>query len=109
MKIVKVNKQEPYYSYCLEGKKKIEGRLNKGKFSTIEVGDILRANNSISFEVIGRKIYKSFREMIIEEGVENVTPDKGTVEDAVNVYYQFYTSEQEKEFGVVALKIKKIN
>ena len=64
---------------------------------------------NIEFEVIEKNIYKSFMEMIESEGVENVIPNKTSIEEATNVYYKFYTKEQEKEFGVVAIKIKRIS
>lgn len=90
-------------------KKIVEGRLNKGKFSDIEIGDVLELEpEKNKFEIIEKNIYKSFREMIEKEGVENVIPDKSDIDDAVNVYYKFYTKEQEREFGVVAIKIKKL-
>ena len=109
MKIIKVNKQEPYYSFCVQGKKVIEGRLNKDKFALAQIGDAIEANDSAIFEIIDKKIYTTFKDMIIAEGIESVVPDKKSIEEAVAVYYQFYTPEQEKEFGVVALKIKKLN
>jgi len=109
MKIIEVNKQDPYYSFCIQGKKTIEGRLNKGKFALIEVGDIIKTNNAALFEVTEKKLYQTFKDMILSEGIENVTPDKKSIDEAISVYRQFYTPEQEKEFGVVAIKIKKIN
>jgi ASC-1-like (ASCH) protein len=109
MKIIKTNKQEPYYSFCLQGKKTVEGRLNKGKFRTVEIGDILKISDSADFEVIDKKTYSNFKDMIINEGIENLVPDKKNIEEALGVYYEFYTSEQEKEFGVVAFRIKKID
>lgn len=107
IKKIKINVQEPYYSLILNGKKNVEGRLNKGKFAQIEVGDILIIGEEKNeFIVIDKKFYSSFQEMIESEKIENVIPDKKTISEAVNVYYQFYTPEQEKEFGVVAIKIK---
>ena len=101
--------QEPYHSLILQGKKIVEGRLNKGKFASIEAGDVLELEpENIKFSVVEKNIYKSFKEMIETEGVENVIPDKNNIDDAVNVYYKFYTKEQEQEFGVVAIKIKKL-
>ncbi|MEI7425818.1 MAG: ASCH domain-containing protein [Candidatus Moraniibacteriota bacterium] len=38
---ISINIQEPYHSLILQGKKTVEGRLNKDKFATIRVGDIL--------------------------------------------------------------------
>ena len=107
MKIFQANKQEPYLSLILNGIKTVEGRLNKGKFKEMQVGDLVETAGEI-FEILEKNIYRTFKEMILSEGIENVIPDKTTIDDAVNVYYRFYTKEQEKEFGVVAIKINKI-
>jgi ASC-1-like (ASCH) protein len=108
MNIVTINVQEPYHSYILNGKKTVEGRLNKGKFATINIGDIIEIEpEKIQFDVVEKNIYSNFKSMIEKEGVNTVIPDKQTLEEAVNVYYKFYTKEQEKEFGVVAIKIRK--
>jgi ASC-1-like (ASCH) protein len=104
---IEINIQEPYYGYSLSGEKSVEGRLNKGKFKEIQAGDFLLMNNEHKFKVIKKNIYKSFKEMIVAEGMDNVVPDKDNIYEASNVYYKFYTKEQESEFGVVAIKIKK--
>ncbi len=107
MQKISINVQEPYYSLIINGQKIVEGRLNKGKFASIQKGDILvLAPKNLEFEVVKKNIYKTFREMIEFEGVENVIPDKSNTEEAVNVYYKFYAKEQEKKFGVAAIKIK---
>lgn len=98
--------QESYKTLVLKGIKTVEGRLNKGKFAKIKVSDIIEIK-CVKFDVIGKSIYSSFREMIKEEGIENIVPDKNNINDAVNVYYKFYTKEQEKEFQVVAIKIRR--
>jgi ASC-1-like (ASCH) protein len=109
MQKISINVQEPYYSFIINGQKIVEGRLNKGKFASIQKGDILvLAPENIEFNVVEKNIYKSFIAMIESEGVENVIPDKTSIEEATNVYYKFYTKEQEKEFGVAAIKIKRI-
>ncbi len=104
-----INAQEPYKTFMLKGIKRIEGRLNKGKFALINVGDILILEpEKNKFKIQRKRIYSSFREMIKKEGIKNIIPDKNKINDAVNVYYEFYTKEQEKKFGVVAIQIKKI-
>ena len=109
MQKILINIQEPYYSLIVNGQKTIEGRLNKGKFASIQKDDILiLAPKNLEFKVITKNVYKSFQEMIKVEGVENVIPDKSDINEAVNVYYKFYTKEQEQKFGVVAIKIKQI-
>ncbi len=108
MNIFSINIQEPYRSFVLKGEKTVEGRLNRGKFTSIKAGDILEIEpEGVQFEVIGKNNYPNFREMIEKEGIKNVLPDKDNIEEAVDVYYRFFTKEQEGEFGVVAIKIKR--
>lgn len=107
MKIVNINVQEPYYSDIITGKKIVEGRLNRDKFFNLQIGDILKINNKFNFKVVAKNIYTDFRKMIEKEGVENVLPDKRTVDDALAIYYKFYSKEDEKKYGVVGIKIVK--
>jgi len=110
MQTIQINVQEPYLSFILNGQKTIEGRLNKGKFKDLQVGDILLIEQDEKRFIIERTtIYKSFREMLGKEGIENVVPDKNTLDEAESVYHNFYTKEQEEEFGVVAIGIKLLN
>ena len=44
--------------------------------------------------------------MIVTEGIENIIPDKKTIEEWVKVYYKFYSKEMEKEFWVVWIFLK---
>jgi ASC-1-like (ASCH) protein len=108
MDLYESNVQEPYYSYITNGQKTVEGRLNKGKFAQIQVGDHLLINSGSKFKVERKTNYDSFLEMVEAEGVKNVVPDKKEIEEAVNVYYNFFTKEQEREFGVVAMEISKV-
>ncbi len=109
MNQININVQEPYLSFILNGQKTVEGRLNKGKFATIQLGDILIINNLIDkFKIVGKNNYPTFKAMIEAEGLKNIIPDKETIDEAVDVYYNFYTNDQEKEFGVLAIQLKKI-
>lgn len=108
MNTIEFNVQEPYYTFIMNGVKTVEGRLDKGKFSTLKLGDRLNLNNQALFEVVAVIPYSSFRAMIEAEGIEHVIPDKKTLDEAVQVYYRFYTPEQEKEFGVLAVRIRKL-
>ena len=105
MQTILLNIQEPYLSFILNFSKTVEGRLNKGKFKDLKVGDILLIGDNNKFMVERISTYFSFREMIEKEGIKNVTPDKDNIDDSEAVYYKFYTKEQEKEFGILAIKI----
>lgn len=110
MKTISLNVQEPYLSLILNGIKTVEGRLNNGKFKDLSIGDVLLIGpDEIKFNIEKLSIYKSFRDMILNEGINNVIPNKTNIDDAESVYYNFYTKDQESEFGVVAIKIKKVN
>lgn len=109
MQTIHLKVEEPYLSFILNGQKTIEGRLNKGKFKDLKNGDILVIGpEEKKFVINNLTIYKSFREMLEKEGIKNVIPDKNTLNEAESVYYNFYTKEQEKEFGIIAIKIKYI-
>ncbi len=45
-----------------------------------------------------KSAFYTFRGLTVKMVSENIIPDKNNIDDAVNVYYQFYTKEQEKEF-----------
>ncbi len=109
MKKVKFNVQEPYLSFIKSGEKTVEGRLNKGKFQALKNGDILvLGDSSIELEVIDKRHYTSFAELITAEGIDRVVPDKTSVEAATEVYYQFFTPEKESQFGVLAIEMKRL-
>lgn len=109
MTIYKINIQEPYFSFIACGQKIIEGRLNKGIFKKLKAGDMLNINGIADFKIIRITKFKNFLEMLNGEGVKNVIPDKISALEAVNVYYKFYTKEDEKKFGVLAIKIKNLS
>ena len=104
--IYEINIQEPYFTQVKRGVKKVEGRLNKSKFLEMKIGDEILLNEEIKLKIVNKTIYKSFRDMIIFEGVKNVIPLAESIEEAENVYYKFYTKEDEYNFGVVAIEIK---
>ncbi len=99
--------QEPYRSLILSGQKTIEGRLKKGKFASLQVGDFLELEESGAiFEVKRLASYPSFYAMLRTEGLEKVLPNIADLEQGEAVYYQFFSPEQEKEFGVLAIEVK---
>lgn len=80
-------------------------RLNKWKFQQIQKWDILEMDWWEKFVVEYKDYYSSFREMLEQKGLERVLPDIKTIKDGVNVYYKFYTIEQEEKYWIVALSI----
>jgi ASC-1-like (ASCH) protein len=101
--------QEPYKDFALKGIKTIEARLNRDKFSEIDIGDNLRLKpEGFLFLVTDIRKYQSFKDMINAEGIERVIPDKKSAEEAISIYRKFYTEKEEKKFGILAIEIVKI-
>lgn len=107
---------EPWFSLILLGLKTVEGRRNKGKFKEMKVGDIIQWNNfnfkprSILTRITGKAEYPTFREYLEKEGLDKCLPgmEKFGIEDGLSIYYKYFTKEDEKEFGVVAIRIEPI-
>ena len=109
----KIHVSEPWFTFIKEGKKTVEGRLNKGQFAELHVNDIVIWFNKDSTEEIKTRIieinlYPSFRNMLEKERLENVLPSKTSLDDGEKVYYQYYSPEDEKKFGVLAIKLQLI-
>jgi ASC-1-like (ASCH) protein len=103
----------PWFGYIKAGRKTIEGRLNKGDFANFKKGDIVQwTNNELNQEfktkVVYKKVYKSFYEMISKEGLANVLPEIKTIDAGVDIYRQFYTADDERIYGVAAIKVELI-
>jgi ASC-1-like (ASCH) protein len=110
---------EPWFSLMQNNIKTVEGRPNKGIFSKLKVDDVVtfmkfdkktKEKKHFKVKVTQIKRYNTFKEMLEFEHIENVLPDPNikTIEDGVNVYRQWYSSEIEKQYGIIAIHIKKI-
>jgi len=99
------NVQEPYKTYLLNWQKTIEWRLNRWKYASLKVWDTLSFENGDSFEIKNLTYHKSFSEMIWIFWKENILPNAKSDEEAINVYYSFYTPEEEKKFWVIAIQV----
>lgn len=102
------NVQEPYKTYLLNWEKTIEWRLNKWKYASLKVWATLSFESGETFEVKNLTYHKSFSEMIWMLWKESIIPNAKSDEEAINVYYSFYTHDEEKNFWVVAIHLKRI-
>ena len=113
---MEINVQEPWFTLINNRLKVVEGRLNKGKFSKMKTGDIVSwcyKNNNNAKETFKTKIikiskYKSFEKMLKKETLKRTLPGVPTIKCGVRVYREFYDEKKEKEFGVLAITLKKI-
>src|ERR1700744_4295165 len=84
--IYKIFVNEPWFTLIKNGVKKVEGRPNKGIFEKIKVGDIIIFQNKdkhtkqmkeVKTEIVTKKIYKNFEDLIEAEKIENILPNQG--------------------------------
>ncbi len=99
---------EPYLSLIRSGVKKIEGRVFSLKYQTFKPGDTLRLYNDAGelwCKLSAIRPYKTFRDMLLAEGLSSVVPNVSTPEEGVAVYASFPNYSEEKEYGVIALEV----
>lgn len=113
MAYYKNHRNQPYFDLMKEGKKTIEGRLYRGKFALIKAGDQIEVftpeeDESFLVKVLDSRKYETVRNMLEAEGLEKVLPNINNIEEGVAVYRNFYSEEEEKETGVVAIEVERI-
>jgi len=109
MSIYEKNLSEPWFSLMHCGIKRVEGRLNKGDFANMNIGDfIIFTNNELGFE---RKLqikikhisyYDNFELYLEKETLELCLPTIYNIEDGLKVYYKYYNKSDEIEYGIKA-------
>jgi len=98
---------EPWFSLIKFRIKRIEGRLNKGDFAKMNIGDfIIFTNNELGFErkfIIEIKdisYYDNFQTYLENETLEKCLPGIDNIENGLNVYYKYYNKSDELEYKI---------
>lgn len=109
------NLSEPWFSFTEIGLKTVEGRLNRGDFLLMNVGDTITFTNDylglerqFSVRIVEIRHYETFRLYLEKEGLRNCLPGIDTMEKGLNVYSKIYSEEDERAYQVIALHIQKI-
>lgn len=101
-----------YFKSIKIGKKKVEVRLNDTKRRTIKVGDLIEFINVadqyeiLTVEVTELKNYDTFKEMYQDIPFKDFDCEGWTMKEMIDGTYEIYTSEQEKEWGTLAITMK---
>lgn len=100
------------------GVKTSEGRCNTGMFERIQTGDTIKffekknPSNFVIIEVVSKQKYKTFRDLVVGEGITKLLPELSEIdiEKAVKIYKNIPGyKEKETRFGTVALRLKFIS
>ncbi len=108
------NVSEPWFTLISLGLKTVEGRKNKGRFKEMQVGEVIEWTNndfnprSVLTRITKKTEYKTFKEYLESEGLNKCLPGISNMEDGLSVYFKYFTKEDEKNFGVVAIKLELI-
>ena len=103
--------KEVYFEKIKSGEKMFEIRLNDDKRRLIKVGDVIEFKKEPSLEESLDKVvknlhyFKSFDELMEELNVEDIGFAGVSKVDVLDAYYSFYSKEDEKRFGVVAMEV----
>lgn len=100
--------EDNWLGKILAGEKVVEGRLYDEKRRRMSIGDcIIFKSNSTGREVYAYvkylRVYPSFRNMILAEGLNRVLPGVRSIDEGVKVYYKYYSKGDEERYGVLAI------
>lgn len=109
-----------------EGTKTVEVRLYDDKRHQIDIGDYIefyrnnRRDTCVKMRVIDLRIKRTFKELF-KRDIDLVNtemyfspeqlgfPEKSTIHSLVQEMYKYYTKDQERKYGVVAILLEKLN
>ncbi len=103
---------EPWFTLVLLGIKTIEGRLDKGSFKEMSVGDIITFYNhdaiyrEVTVKIVSIKKYIDFETYLRKETLKKCLPGYTRVSDGINLYYKYFNKEDEKKFNIKAFSIE---
>ena len=104
---------EPFQA-IKSGKKNIEVRLNDEKRQTFSVGDVIELSRrpdlveKITVKIIDLFRYKTFKELFENQSMEKMCSNKMNKKEFLDGMAEHYSSEKEKKYGILAIKIKLI-
>jgi ASC-1-like (ASCH) protein len=122
MKLYEAGRESSILDDIIIGDKRIECRLNRGKFAEYQVGDRVRLRRDIyrngisiielpkqaEIEITKLESFTSFQEMFEEIGFSMAIPRAKSLEEAIAQCRVFYSESEESEHGVRAVYFKLI-
>ena len=105
-----MNLQPKYYDFIKDGTKRIELRLYDEKRQKIKLGDEIEFSKSetekFKAKVVGLIRYQSFEDLFKDFPIEILADKTMTKDELLGILSEFYTKEEQQEFGVIGIRIK---
>ncbi|MFJ7667384.1 ASCH domain-containing protein [Lysinibacillus sp. NPDC097195] len=101
-----------FFSSIKEGEKTVEVRLNDEKRRKIKVGDTIKficlpsKNETLHVQVTALRKYDTFEEMYKDIPFKAFDCEGWTMKEMLDSTYEIYTSNQEKQWGTLAITIQ---
>lgn len=102
-----------YFYYIKNGSKRIELRLYDDKRKQIQLNDIIEFSNEnnekINTKVIALLYYQTFNDLLTDFNIKILADKSISKNDLLKDLNTFYSLAQQKQFGVLGIRIELIN
>lgn len=101
--------EDPWFTYIRQGVKPVEGRKNTHTYKKIRAGDKINFINGADHflaEVIEVREYASIEEYLENVTLEKALPGVKSLEEALDIYYQWSTEEKIRQYGFLGIFVK---
>lgn len=108
------NLSEPWFTLITLGLKICEGRLNKGDFSKMQIGDTITFTNDdfnhreVSVRITKITKFKTFESYLKKETLKKCLPGITTIDNGLSVYFKYFSKYDEAQYGIIAIHIELI-
>ncbi|AEH25518.1 ASCH domain-containing protein [Pyrococcus yayanosii] len=106
MKVYRLYLKDEYLEMVRSGKKRIEVRVAYPQLRGMKRGDKIIFNDEIPAEVISVKLYETFRQVLREEPIDKIFPDRPSFERALRRFHNLYPRWKENRYGVIAIRFR---
>lgn len=111
MAIFNIHCDDPWFSYIRQGIKPVEGRKKTHSYKKIKVGDQINFSNgkeSFIVDVTEIREYESIEQYLEDVTLEKALPGIKTIEEGLNIYYQWTPEEKIRQYGFLGIFVKTV-
>ena len=106
MAIFNIHCDDPWFSHIRNGVKPVEGRKKTHTYTKIKIGDQINFSNgteSFLANVTEVREYASIEQYLEDVTIEKALPGIQTLEEALEVYYQWSSEEKIRQYGFLGI------
>lgn len=109
MSTYNIHCDDPWFTMIRQGVKPVEGRKGTHTYKKIKAGDRINFSNgkeSFLADVTEVRSYASIEEYLQDVTVEKALPGVKTVQEALDIYFQWSTEEKIRQYGFLGIFVK---